>query len=342
MDTSPKDQDKDTDDSLDSLEGSSTVIEPSNSGSEDSSDTTSGSNDLTANQSGNNPSAPKKSGGLKRLLKRTNIYMLMFIFILVVGAIISFVAYRYNQQPDKSTTVTGTQALSQSALDDLANSDVTVGDAKQTLSVQSNAVFAGKVLVRSSLEVAGGLQVGGSLTLTGIKVSGDSVFDSVHITKDLAVSGNTGLQGGLTVQKNLAVNGDATINGSLAASKITTDSLQMAGDLKLTHHISAGGSTPVRSNGSALGGGGTASVNGSDTAGSITINTGNSPSAGCYITLSFSSRFNATPHIVLTPVGSSAANLNYYINRSTSSFSVCSTNAASAHRTFGFDYLAFD
>jgi hypothetical protein len=150
------------------------------------------------------------------------------------------------------------------------------------------------------------------------------------------------LQGGLTVQKNLAVNGDATINGSLAASKITTDSLQMAGDLKLTHHISAGGSTPVRSNGSALGGGGTASVSGSDTAGSITINTGNSPSAGCYITVSFSSRFNATPHIVITPVGSSAANLNYYINRSTSSFSVCSTNAASAHRTFGFDYLAFD
>lgn len=332
MEDSQKDQDQNTDDSLDSLEGSSTIIEPAkddggNSGSEPSND---------------QQHEPKKPGGLKRLLKRTNIYMLMFVFVLVVAGVVSYVAYQYNQRPDKNTTITGTQSLSQSALNDLANSDVTVGDAKQTLSVQSNAVFAGKVLVRSSLEVAGGLQVGGSLTLTGIKVSGDSVFDSVHITKDLAVSGNTGLQGGLTVQKNLSVNGDATINGSLAASKITTDSLQMAGDLNLTHHISAGGSTPVRSNGTALGSGGTASVSGSDTAGSITINTGNSPSSGCFITVNFSSRFHTTPHIVVTPVGSTAASLNYYINRSTSSFSVCSTNAASSHRTFGFDYLAFD
>ncbi|HET8709186.1 MAG TPA: hypothetical protein VFL85_02795 [Candidatus Saccharimonadales bacterium] len=333
MDTSPKDQDKDTSDSLDSLEGSSTVIEPS--GGDDS-------GDGGVKTPDDKPDGPKKSRSLKQLLKRVNIYLLMFIFVLVVAAIVSYVAYQYNQKPDKNTVVTGTQSLSQSALDDLANSDVTVGDAKQTLSVQSNAVFAGKVLVRSSLEVAGGLQVGGSLTLTGIKVSGDSVFDSVHITKDLAVSGNTGLQGGLTVQKNLAVNGDATFNGSLAASKVTTDSLQLAGDLKLNHHISAGGSTPVRSNGTALGSGGTASVSGSDTAGSITINTGSSPNAGCFITINFSSRFNATPHITITPVGSAAANLNYYINRNTSRFSVCATNAAPSHRTFGFDYLAFD
>jgi hypothetical protein len=340
MDNSPKDQNS-SDDSLDSLEGSSTVIEPTGGDSENTNAANGDTND-PVHRPESKTGGPKRPVRFKRLLKRVNIYMTLFIFFLVVAGIVSYVAYRYNKDSDKNATITNTQSLSQSALNDLANSDVTVGDAKQTLSVQSNAVFAGKVLVRSSLDVAGGLQVGGSLTLTGIKVSGDSVFDSVHITKDLAVSGNTGIQGSLAVQQNMSVNGNFVVNGSVAAGKITTDSLQIAGDLNLTHHISAGGSTPVRSNGAALGSGGTASVSGSDTAGSITINTGSSPAAGCFLTINFSSHFNDTPHVVITPVGSTAANLNYYINRSTSNFSVCTTNAAPSHRTFGFDYLAFD
>jgi hypothetical protein len=44
----------------------------------------------------------------------------------------------------------------------------------------------------------------------------------------------------------------------------------------------------------------------------------------------------------VTPVGSAAAALNYYIQRSTSSFSVCTTNSAPGGSSFGFDYIAFD
>ena len=335
MDSSSTGPDKDEE--VDSLENSSTVIQPGGeakaSGEGASETTPSGIKTETP---------PTDTGIVHRILRHFNVYLLLFILVMIIAGAGIVVSYLYNKSVNSNSQVTGTQSLSQAALDQLANSDVTVGDAKQTLSVQSNAVFAGKVLVRDTLEVAGGLQVGGSLTLTGIKVSGTSVFDTVQITKDLAVTGNTSIQGQLNVQKSLGVNGGGTFNGPLSASSITTGSLQMSGDLNLTHHITGGGPTPGRSNGTALGGGGTASVSGSDTAGSITINTGSSPAVGCFITVNFASKFNATPHVIITPVGSAAGGLAYYINRTTSNFSVCSNTAAPAGTTFGFDYIAFD
>jgi hypothetical protein len=92
----------------------------------------------------------------------------------------------------------------------------------------------------------------------------------------------------------------------------------------------------------AVGGGGTASLSGSDTSGSVTINTGGSPPAGCFATVTFSKVFASTPHVVLTPVGSAAAGLQYYVTRSTTGFAVCTASAAPAGQSFGFDYVALD
>jgi len=158
----------------------------------------------------------------------------------------------------------------------------------------------------------------------------------------LAVAGSGAIQGQLTVQKNLSVNGSGTFNGPLSATQISVGRLQLTGDLTLTHHLIAGGSIPGRSNGGALGGGGTSSVSGSDTAGSISIHTGGGTHPGCFTTVNFTQHFQSTPHIVVTPVGSAAAALDYYIQRTTSSFSVCTTNTAPAGSSFGFDYIAFD
>jgi hypothetical protein len=94
--------------------------------------------------------------------------------------------------------------------------------------------------------------------------------------------------------------------------------------------------------GSAVGSGGTASLGGSDTAGSITINTGGGTGAGCFATVNFVRKFNSTPHVIVTPVGSGAAGLGYYITRSTSDFSVCTTTPAPSGQTFGFDYFVVD
>jgi hypothetical protein len=91
-----------------------------------------------------------------------------------------------------------------------------------------------------------------------------------------------------------------------------------------------------------LGAGGTVSVSGTDTAGTITINTGGSPAVGCFVTITFTQKFNATPHVVVTPVGSAGGGLNYYVNRSASDFSLCTTNPAPGGANFSFDYIALD
>lgn len=274
---------------------------------------------------------------LQRILKRVNIYFMLFVFLLVIAGAIILVTYLASKKTNSNTIKT--QSLSQDTLKQLATTDVTVGQPKQVLSVQSNAVFAGKVLIRDGLEVAGPIQVGGSLSVPGITVSGNSVFEQLQVNKSMSVQGDTSIQGQLTVQKSLSVLGGATFGGSITAPTISVNSLQLNGNLTLTKHIVVGGATPSRTNGTALGGGGTAAVSGSDVAGSVNINTGSSPVAGCFATITFTQKYNVTPYVNVTPVGSNAANVGYYVNRGTSNFSVCAANNPPAFASFGFDYF---
>lgn len=278
---------------------------------------------------------------VKRLtssLLNFNIYLLLFIFIIAVAGVIIFLTYNYGRKQAQDKQV-DTTSLSQATLDQLANSDATVGTSDQVLSVQSSAVFAGKVLARSDLEVAGSLQLGGSLNLPNINVTDTANLGQVTVSKNLAVTGNTAIQGSQTIAGTLQVGGTGRFSGTLSAPQISTNSLQLNGDLVLTRHLTIGGGTPGRSNGTALGSGGTASVSGSDTAGSVSINTGGGPGAGCFITVTFTSRYNATPHVIVTPVGSAAGGLAYYINRSSSNFSICTSSTPPANASFGFDYF---
>ena len=283
----------------------------------------------------------KKSGTIiQRLISHVNVYLLLFILILVIAGVATFVSMQRAKKETVEPIIT-TQELTQETIDKISGSETKVGDPKQTLSIESNAIFSGKVLIRDSLDVAGTIKVGGALSLPGLTVAGTSSFDQIQVNK-LSIAGDTNVQGTLTVQKNLAVSGGATFGGNISAPQITAQTLQLNSDLTLTRHIDAGGSTPSRSNGAALGNGGTSSVSGSDTAGTLTINTGGSPGAGCFATITFSSKYNATPHVVVTPVGSAAAGINYYINRSSTEFSVCTTNPAPAGQNFAFDFIVID
>lgn len=282
------------------------------------------------------PARTEKGSLFQRVAKKVNLYLLLFVLLLIVSGGIVLITYLANKQAQDSKVET--QSLSDDTLQQLATTDVTVGQPKQVLNVQSNAVFAGKVLVRDSLEVAGAIQVGGSLSVPGITVSGNSIFEQLQVNDDLAVQGNTSVQGQLSVQQSLTVAGTATFGGNISAQSISVNSLQLNGDLVITRHFAVGGATPSRSNGSALGSGGTVAVSGSDTAGSVNINTGNSASAGCFLTISFTEKYNSTPRVNVTPIGSGAANVGYYVNRSTSSFSICAANNPPSNASFGFDY----
>ncbi len=297
-------------------------------------------NESVDQQEAPTPNAPKIGlrERIRRWLSRFNIYLLAFILLLLITGIAAYVAYRQNQAANTDLT---TQQLSDSTLEQLQNSDVKVGDPKQTLSIEANAIFSGKVLVRDSLDVAGAIKVGGALSLPGITVSGTSSFEQVQAS-GLIVAGDTNVQGQVNVQKNLNVTGSGSFGGTLSAGQLSVQTLQLNGDFQLNRHFDPTGGSPSKSDGNALGSGGTASVSGTDTAGTVTINTGGGPATGCFVTLTFTQKFNGTPHVVITPIGSGAAGLNYYVNRSNTSFSICSTNAAGGSQSFSFDYIVMD
>lgn len=267
-----------------------------------------------------------------------NVYLILFIFVVALGSVVVIMAQRVGN--DGSANLPN-QELTPEELAQISGSDAKVGDPKQQLTIESTTTFTGKVFVKDSIDVAGSLKVGGALELPGITVSGASSFDEVN-TNLLAVSGDASLQGQLNVQNNLSVSGSGSFGGPLSATSLTVGSLQLTENLIITRHIDAGGGTPGRTTGNAVGNGGTTSVSGTDTAGTLTVNTGGGPVAGCFATISFTNAFAGTPHIAVTPVGASAAGLNYYINRSTTSLSICSANAAPAGTSFSFDWVAID
>lgn len=283
------------------------------------------------------PPEKQKKFSPKSLWRRLNIYLLFFVLLLLIGGGVVVVAYLKTSNQPTTSNAPPSQNLSASALQQLANNGTTIGDAKETLNIESNSVFQGTVLVRGNLEVAGTVKMGGTLALQSLTVSGSSSFGQLQ-AKSLSVAGNTGIQGQLTAL-SLSIAGGGSFNGAVTAPAVVTNSLQLSGDLGLTHHIDTGGGVPGVGRGSGLGSGGSASVSGSDTAGSISIHTGSGTAAGCFATINFTQSFGNTPHVIITPIGFAAGGLHYYVNRSTSNFSVCTASAAPSGASFGFDYV---
>ena len=282
----------------------------------------------------------KKPGGLKALFKKLNVYLVGFIFLLIVAGVIITIAYLQNKKTGSPTIKS--QNVSAATLQQIANSDSSVGGPQQVLNVESSAVFAGKVLVRGTLEAADGLQLTGTLSIQGLNVSGQANLQSADIAQQLTVGGQLAVQGSATFNQGIQVNGTGTFSGAITTPEITTPNFQLNGNLVLTHHFTIGGTSPSTSHGSALGSGGTTSVSGSDTAGEVAINTGGGPSAGCLVNVTFSQAYSQTPYVILTPVGSAAGSLQYYINQSTTGFSVCTDSAPGSGASFGFDYFVVD
>jgi cytoskeletal protein CcmA (bactofilin family) len=289
------------------------------------------------------PSPPdgKKSPLVKRIWRKFNIYLLLFVLLILIAVGVTVGLFLKDQNAKKQTeNVINSQSLSDSALKQLANSDVTVGNSKQILKVESNAIFSGSVLIRNDLEVAGSIKVGEELQLPGITVSGNSRFNQLQ-ADNITIGSNATVQGAFVAKKGVTVTGNSSFD-TLSAAQITTTAFQLNGELKLTSHITAGGPSPGVGRGTAVGSGGTASVSGSDTTGSVVINTGSGTGAGCFATITFARKFSSTPHVVVTPIGSGAAEVAYYVNRSSSEFSVCTASPAPTGQTFGFDYIVLN
>jgi len=281
----------------------------------------------------------KQLSPFKRFLKKVNIYLLGFILLIIVAGAIALVSFLNSQKaPDEATIES--QSLTTEALKNLANTDASVGTTAQTLTIQGSAVINGQTLARGNLNVAGNIQTGGSLQTPALTVSGSTNLNDTQVN-GLQVAGNTAIQGTTTL-RDLNVSGTASFSGAVTASQITVTRLILSGNasLEVPNHISFTGSTPSRTtNGAVLGNGGSANVSGSDTAGTINVNTGNNPTAGCFMTVRFNQAFTRQPHVTATPIGAAAGQLQFYVERNTTTFSVCSANAPASNQAFAIDYF---
>ena len=280
----------------------------------------------------------KKVSPLKRFLRKINLYFLLFLLIVILAGAIAIVNY-LNSQKETPAPEIANQGLTTEALKQLANTDASVGDASQTLTIQGNAIISGQTLTRGNLNVAGNIQSGGSIQGPSITISGQANLGQVQ-ANNLQVATNAAIQGNTTV-RDISVSGAATFNGAVTASQITVSRLILSGNasLQIPNHIGFTGPAPSRTLGGSLGNGGSASVNGSDTTGTVNINTGSGAGPGCYVRINFQQAFTSQPHVIVSPIGAGAGLTQYYVDRNTSGFSICSAGTPPANQAFGFDYF---
>ncbi len=285
--------------------------------------------------------APRKTSAqrIRDLVSNINPYLILFIAIFLIAIIIVVTVSISSRNQDPGNIIFDGQTLDQETLDEILTTEAIIGTADQTLTVAANAIFNGKVLIKDSLDVAGTINVGGALSLPGITVSGQSSFEDVNISNNLAILGGLSIQQSLTIQQSMDVTGDVAIGGTLSAGVISSDNIRFTGNAVFTRHIDTGGGIPGISSGTAVGAGGTVSISGNDIAGTITINTGSSPPAGILANINFVNAYSTTPNVQITPIGSSTASLSFYATRTANGFSVGTINAPSASTTYIFDYF---
>ncbi len=281
----------------------------------------------------------KQPSKAKRFFRKVNVYFLLFLLIVAVGVVITVVNY-INAQKEPPQPTIANQEMTEEALKELANTDASVGDTNQTLTIKGNAIIDGQTLMRGNLNVAGNLQTGGSIQGPSLTISGESNLGTAQVNT-LQVANTLAVQGGTTM-RDLNVAGTSSFSGPMTASQITVTSLILSGNasLQIPNHLSFTGPAPGRSiNNAPLGSGGTASVSGSDTTGTVNINTGNSPIAGCMVRINFHQRFTSQPRVIISPVGVAAGRTQYYVERDQAGFSICASAPAPANQAFAFDYF---
>lgn len=281
----------------------------------------------------------KKLTFWQKIFRKVNVYFLIFIMLAVVAGAITVVNYLNSQKGPTEPSLVN-QELDEDTLKQLANNDATVGNTSQTLTIQGNAVIAGQTLMRGNLNVAGNFQTGGSIQGPSLTISGQSNLGQTQIS-DLQIGTNLAVQGNSTM-RDINVAGTSTFNGNMTASQITVSKLIISGNgtLEVPNHIGFTGPTPTLAvNGGVVGGGGSVSISGSDTAGVLNINTGNNPTAGCFARVNFRQAFTSQPRVLVSPVGVSASKVEYYVDRTTSGFSICSGNTPPNNALFYFDFF---
>ena len=286
-------------------------------------------------------SAKPNHGRLSSIFKFTKarfvgIGIALLILVVCVGGYFAVAKLAAKTKPQSSYPGITEQQLGLSDLKKL-NSPVTIDSSAKTLTFNPNSIFQGDITVAKDLNLTGRLNTTGPLAVSSLNVSGSSTLAALQVGNNLNVIGLSTLQGGLSVKGSLSVNGSGSFNGDLSANTISTRTLN-SGSLVITGHLVTGGGTPKISPGG-IGAGGKVSIVGNDTTGTITIDTGSNPTAGTLATISFSAAYTNSPHVTISPIGSTSSGLQYYLNRFFTDFTINTSSSPAPNTEYAFDYI---
>ena len=154
---------------------------------------------------------------------------------------------------------------------------------------------------------------GSTTSFTTLNVSGDAAINNLTVSS-VMVSGNASVAGTLTVS-TLSV-GSITVNG----------------------HIITAGDAPSAQLQLAAGQNAMIAVQGNDSSGVVSIATGANVSSDDLAKMIFATPYNATPRIVLTPVGKTSAQAGGYVDQVGSDSFMIGVVNAQANKTYVFSY----
>ncbi|MDL2342273.1 MAG: hypothetical protein QFB87_04320, partial [Patescibacteria group bacterium] len=221
-----------------------------------------------------------------------------------------------------------------------------VGYAQQATSVDGTI----QVLIRpGSLGQDGGDLQASSISGNSLQVSGDvNIGGSTSIAADLNV-------GGTTTLNKLVVTGDTILKGALNvtgnasfAADLTVAGTTTVADITVNGKIVSKGSAPVLVVGTAAGTSTTtqpapsASVDGTDTAGTITVTSGMTVTdPGVLAELTFAKGYPAGTNfkVSLTPTNGNAIDIHVYVEKTATGFKLVSKDKILAGTSYSFDYI---
>ena len=223
----------------------------------------------------------------------------------------------------------------------------------QILTISSSSLFKGRVAIQNDLKVTGNIEIRGSTSTGDLTATKTTNLGTTNIKANLSVIGTTTMQGpailigGATIGQNLAVAGNGTFGGAVSAGTVNAKTLNVTGDIALNGHLIITGALPIVTPDVGAGTGAKATVDGTDSAGTIIISTGtvgtNSNTTQTnglltFVNLKFRAPYSKTPHVLLTAVGNETGLIGYNVLQTATSFTIQLNTPAKSSATYAYNY----
>jgi hypothetical protein len=270
-----------------------------------------------------------------------------FIGLVVAAGLVLGGYYYFAASKTKSTAQPKLTTLDKDALQKLGSffAGNTPTSGSEILTVAVSSLFQNRVGINNDLKVTGGTQISGPTALGDLTVDKTSTLGITHVRGQLTVAGPATLQSpvilanGASITGNLTSSGNGSFGGSLSAGLLNTHDLSVSGTFNLAGHIAITGQNPSVGPAHEAGAGATASIDGNDSAGTVTINTGSGTGAASpLVTITFRTPYAKIPRVLITPVGQSSGTLSVYVQKTDKSFSINAASNARPGTSYAFDY----